>query len=438
MIKLSLPRYLACMAVIAILFSAAAQVSSNDGSIWKVPRTGGECITEPSPDPMAIRRYEDYPVSYATGTADISIHLLELKSGQVNVSLGLSYHTGGIKHEELPTNIGLGWSLTGLGSISRQIHGFPDEWLGDDDFPVKHDVREYCGDVDYLVSIIEAKTDAERDIYHYNLPGYSGSFIIVGNKIVALPKTDLVIEREPSAHNSKATNAFTITTPDGSKYRFSEKELIDYNTNDSPRSLPEYKRDYCNTVSSWLLSKITGPDNVDEVTITYSKLRGWTRTHYQQLNSDSFSHYCSADALGYWGYTDLYQWSHTSVSGASSTTFHSQLVPRSIRTRTGFIGFSSALTPSAVSGQQYITGIRQRDNDGNVIKSITLDHSVFSDKRCRLDGVNVESDNTVIDSYSFDYHDTTNSSGYDIFGYSNGRLAMGGAFSIIDNIYRCQ
>lgn len=150
MIKISLLRSLASMVIIAISISAAAQVSSNDGSIWRVPRTGGECITEPSPEPTAMRRYEDFPVSYSTGTADISIPLMDLKSGQINISLGLSYHTGGIKRQDISTYIGLGWTLNGLGSVSRQIHGFPDEWVGDYYYPVKHDVREYCANIDYL------------------------------------------------------------------------------------------------------------------------------------------------------------------------------------------------------------------------------------------------------------------------------------------------
>ena len=236
---------------------ASAQISSDDGYIWQIPRTGGEAITEPSPDMTAMRKYRDLPISYATGTADVSIPLCALSSGSVGVSLGLSYHTGGIKRRDRSSYIGLGWTLTGLGSISRQINGFPDEWRGDSDFPVVHDVRDDCSDVDYLISIMEAKTDAEHDMYYYNLPGYSGSFIIINNSIKQLPQTDLVIERVAAKSNSAATDAFIITTPDGSKYLFNDKESIDYKVNDSPRSLPYFKRDYTDAVTSWQLSRIT-------------------------------------------------------------------------------------------------------------------------------------------------------------------------------------
>ena len=433
MIKISLLRSLASMVIIAISISAAAQVSSNDGSIWRVPRTGGECITEPSPEPTAMRRYEDFPVSYSTGTADISIPLMDLKSGQINISLGLSYHTGGIKRQDISTYIGLGWTLNGLGSVSRQIHGFPDEWVGDYYYPVKHDVREYCANIDYLISIIEAKTDSERDIYHYNFPGYSGSFIIVDNNIIALPKTDVVITREESAANSSATDAFIIATPDGSKYRFAAKEYVDFRTNDSPRSLPEYKRDYTDAVTSWLLTKITGPDNVDEATITYRECGGWTRYNHQKLSSDSFSHYYFVNALGDGDYNNLYQWSQTTATGVSSTKFYNQLVPAAIRTRSGTIGFSSSLVSSALPSLYSISKITQRDNNGNFIKVINFDHGLFKDRRYRLDGISVESDNTIIDSYRFEYNDITDNDGYDIFGYPNGRSSAYGTHSIIDN-----
>ncbi|MDE5608460.1 MAG: hypothetical protein K2I64_05970, partial [Muribaculaceae bacterium] len=82
------------MAVLgAVLMAAwtAAWGQTGDGGVWDIPRTGGESITEPSPEATAMRRYQDYPVSYATGTADISIPLLELPGGATSVQLGLSY-----------------------------------------------------------------------------------------------------------------------------------------------------------------------------------------------------------------------------------------------------------------------------------------------------------------------------------------------------------
>ncbi|MDE6831745.1 MAG: hypothetical protein K2J07_03315, partial [Muribaculaceae bacterium] len=177
----------------AVATSTAVWGQTADGGVWDVPRSGGEVITEPSPEATAMRRYQDYPVSYATGTADISIPLLELPGGATTVQLGLSYHTGGIRKTDIATGVGLGWTLTGLGSVSRQINGFPDEWHGYGN-DVKFDLKVNSNfDVAYLLAILEGKVDAERDCYSYSVPGYSGSFYIVNDQVVQMPVTELVI-----------------------------------------------------------------------------------------------------------------------------------------------------------------------------------------------------------------------------------------------------
>ena len=74
--------------------------------------------------------------------------------------------------------------LPPAGSLLRSMlclflyYEFPDEWCGDQYYLLSHDVWEHYGNVDYLTSTIEAKTDAEKDIYYYNFPGYSGNFVI--------------------------------------------------------------------------------------------------------------------------------------------------------------------------------------------------------------------------------------------------------------------
>ena len=184
-------RQIITILVLSANFNTPAGSAQTTSDIWNVPRTGGETITEPSPEATAMRRYQDCPVSFATGTADISIPLISLSSRDLEISLGINYHTGGIKKSDIATGIGLGWTLTGLGSVSRQINGFPDEWRGGGN-DVKFDFRTTSGvTVDYLRSIIEAKTDAQYDCYSYNFGGYSGTFYIVNGSVVEYPASDL-------------------------------------------------------------------------------------------------------------------------------------------------------------------------------------------------------------------------------------------------------
>lgn len=49
----------------ALLVAAVPLIAAGQEGLWSVPRTGGETITEPSPEATAMRRYRDFPVSYA-------------------------------------------------------------------------------------------------------------------------------------------------------------------------------------------------------------------------------------------------------------------------------------------------------------------------------------------------------------------------------------
>lgn len=87
------PHKLSNLILLLIALIGNTAFSQSGSNLWEFPRSGGETVTEPSPAAEAMRRYIDFPVSYATGTAYISIPLVELPGGTVNVELGLSYHT---------------------------------------------------------------------------------------------------------------------------------------------------------------------------------------------------------------------------------------------------------------------------------------------------------------------------------------------------------
>ena len=81
----------------------------------------------PSPEAASLGQYADHPVSYYSGMVKTNIPLFQVSSGKINVPIGLSYHGGGIKLEQMASRVGLGWSLDGIGAISRTVAGYPDE-----------------------------------------------------------------------------------------------------------------------------------------------------------------------------------------------------------------------------------------------------------------------------------------------------------------------
>lgn len=88
-----------------------------------------ETLIPKSPNAAAFDKIDPIPVQLATGGANISFSLYDLKSNSIEVPIALQYHSGGIQVDEASTWVGLGWALDVGGSITRTIRGNPDEGL---------------------------------------------------------------------------------------------------------------------------------------------------------------------------------------------------------------------------------------------------------------------------------------------------------------------
>ncbi len=417
---LPLPLRFAVLPVLACCTSAIkAQENSNK---WATPPVGGECIIGPSPEVAAMRQYSDFPVSYASGSADIRIPLAELPGCPAGVSLSLSYRTGGIKKRDMQSAVGLGWSLTGLGSVSRQVNGFPDEWRGGSNQQVTFDVRDIPYDIDYLRSVIECRTETEYDMYSYNIPGYSGSFMIVNGSIVQLPQNDVVIERKADSRNSLATESFSITTPDGLRYLMTEQEHTSYQYIPHPDTAEYYDRSYDGAVTAWHVTRISHPEITDAVSISYYPMQGWRSDHNTGLTCFSYSYNYSTPATPEY---DTRSVSFSQDGSTSRTIYHDQRIPYEITAQSGRIIFDISMCGDQKLHDRpadCIRRIRVLDNSFNEIRRVDFDNAgMFSDNRRRLDGLTISSDNMITGSYRFSYCEEAPYDGYDLFGYPNGR-----------------
>src|ERR1700733_10738313 len=94
-----------------------------------------------SPQAASFAKYGDIPVSLNSGVPNISIPIFDIKTGNLENPVSLSYNASGIKIEEIASNVGIGWTLNFGGSITRQVRGFPDEsengWYNDSSY-VQH------------------------------------------------------------------------------------------------------------------------------------------------------------------------------------------------------------------------------------------------------------------------------------------------------------
>jgi len=62
-----------------------------------------------TPNSAVIDKFGTIPVDYSTGVPQISYPLWSWKRNKLSLALGLSYHAGGHKVEDMAPNTGLGW-----------------------------------------------------------------------------------------------------------------------------------------------------------------------------------------------------------------------------------------------------------------------------------------------------------------------------------------
>lgn len=112
-----------------------------------------------SPNAMDLGRYGDIPMNYFTGRANVSIPLFETKQRDVTLNINLSYDTGGLLMNSLPSWTGHGWTLNAGGCITRIKQGECDEYV----FPEFYD--------NYNASPFSVDSTG-RDLSHDNFRNY--------------------------------------------------------------------------------------------------------------------------------------------------------------------------------------------------------------------------------------------------------------------------
>lgn len=148
-----------------------------------------------SPSATELVRYERIPVSYFNGLPAIEIPIYTIHSKDITFPISLSYHASGIKVNQYPTMVGLGWNMN-LGAITRVVNGLPDETCGKDVADSKglpYNIQENTGYyyssyvmdredwaseerlIDHYISSQTLRYDIEPDEFVINAYGLSGS-----------------------------------------------------------------------------------------------------------------------------------------------------------------------------------------------------------------------------------------------------------------------
>lgn len=244
---LSLVRYVCLFSLWLGVQPAVAQISSGDAFSYAVT---------PSPGAAGLARSAAMPVNLSKGTVQINVPLCELEGYSMRLPVSLSYQTSGLKVNDVPSQVGLGWSLNAGGVITRVVRGRPDDDFTTDrqdngvslytgytgpnfyntgtSVKVADSIASVSSNVNYGPStkFVSGVWDSEPDVFYFNFNGFTGRFVLDQNKnAVLVPHQNLKINLIISRVNfSSAT--WNIMTPDGTSYIFgygSPSESTPYN-----------------------------------------------------------------------------------------------------------------------------------------------------------------------------------------------------------------
>ncbi|MGD1848883.1 MAG: hypothetical protein ACFB10_26115 [Salibacteraceae bacterium] len=240
-----------------------------------------------SPDAASLGQYGSHPVSNYTGTPQIQIPLHTLQGRTLSWPIGLSYHASGLKVEQIASSVGAGWSLQGVGSISRQIRHLTDFGItgmtnglvsGSHQLPVSVDIGSfpptntcqlvyedgttsgtgYGSGIGPLEMIyLTDQYDLEPDAFFYNFGPYGGKFLFDRNKQALFEKPFFVTMTHPTMD----ADGWTFVTPDGYTYTFGSSadgcvEWTEYlmSVPNSPYATAR------NQATAWYLKSVESPD----------------------------------------------------------------------------------------------------------------------------------------------------------------------------------
>lgn len=209
-----------------------------------------------SPEATSIEKFVDYPVSQFTGVPSVNVPIYTIDLGSFKLPISASYHASGIKVDDIPSNIGIGWSLIAGGSISIQVNGLLDErnngfnYLNPQFKKVKNlsfnttfpamsvpcsgffaedPLYYYTGqDIDFLRGIHFGINDSEPDVYAFNFAGLTGKFFEDESGVFrTIPFSKLKIVRK---YNSGNVKGYEITDESGNVFEFFQLEESQTNT----------------------------------------------------------------------------------------------------------------------------------------------------------------------------------------------------------------
>jgi len=382
-----------------------------------------------SPEAGSLGKFVDQPVSHYSGIPQINIPIHSIKKGDINVDVGLSYHAGGNKVDEIASRTGLGWTLNAGGAITRSARGLPDLVNSYFDYTAYNALSGSDKD-NYLVGVSEGFIDSEPDIYYVNA-GNINVRIFKDNSNVwqTMPRDQKIkIQENVEGHD------WIITDGTGIRYKFSNREFsestISAGTNDG---------NYNSGISSWYLTQVEDSKG-NVVDFLYESIMYSFTTKNGETRMIPFT-----AGIGFCGE------SKTTVSLGVSTIMGQRI--KSINFSDGKLEFKYSSTARLDQTSDYALSSVEIHNKQGFIKAYRLFTSYFNNNsigvnspivympvdayRLKLDSLREETTTAFLPPYRFTYYNNiglpyNKANSQDHWGYFNGEDNYGTAVSYVE------
>ncbi|AXG67850.1 hypothetical protein KORDIASMS9_01799 [Kordia sp. SMS9] len=286
--------FIACLCMSFCCFWGYSQISATE---YNTP-----AVIPQSPEVASLLRYSEVPVSYYNGIPNIGVPIYTLQGRELSAPVNLSYHAGGLRVTEESSWVGLGWSLSAGGRITRTVKGQLDD---EGQYGFIH--NQYT--VDYIKQVCEGfindpngcgyytgdnailqRFDYEPDDFNYSMFGQSGRFMFnqerdpINNpkgEIVQFPNKNVLIEPTFNGYNIES---WKITDTNGIVYEFEKGNSFDNSETiqkiNGQIELSTNDVSNYSYVETWDLVKVTSP-NGDVITLEYDRpiLDGYTTAY---------------------------------------------------------------------------------------------------------------------------------------------------------------
>jgi len=373
-------------------------------------------MTPPSPNAISLGKYGDVPVGLYTGIPNINVPLYSIKVGNFTLPISLSYHSQGLKVEENAGWVGLGWSLNAGGTITRTVHGLPDDgpggfwnypnWTTDSVAALGAGTGAFFGGALY---------DLQPDLFYFNFGSHSGKFMMDATSSHTahfIPFENYRVSYQVNSTLGVGITQFQMVDDDGIIYVFGAVETA---TDESATTnITTYH-------SAWYLTQIIAPAG----TINFNYVTDNTYT-YQTSEID----YLNTDV------TSQDNRFNPGYSGSQRYLSYSSPILSSISFPTGIINFNLASNRKDQPTASAVTGFTVSGLDGAIKHQFVFSESYFGNTaetqplstRLKLDSVTEISltDNNQVKKYKFGYNNPAGvpiiqSKAQDYWGFYNGQ-----------------